>query len=182
MKEQDIILGCQQFERKAQRAFVDRYSSQLMHICVRYAKDEAEAKDMLQESLIHILNKITQFDIHRNLNAWIHTVTVRKCIECIRRYRMHAFSDLEDIQTASVEEVDNWHIDSEAVWHFIQTLPEKYRIVINMYIVEGYNHNEIASFLQINESSSRSLLTRARQLIQKKFLQEGIETSKIKYL
>ena len=170
MKEAQIISGCQNGDRNAQRAFVDTYSQYLMTLCKRYAPSHDRAEDYLQESLIHILQKINQFDPNLgHFKAWIKTVTVRKCLLEIRKEKNMKYTDIEDSYDLGENENVHYKLQKDDVFRFMENIPNRYRIVINMYLVEGYSHKEIGEHLGVSTSASRTILTRARKLIQDKF-------------
>ncbi len=174
MKEHDIILGCKKGNRLAQKYFVENYSSYIYTICRRYISREDIAKDCLQDTLIHILKKINKYNEQGKFKGWISTVTVNKCIECIRREKRNLFSSMDLMPEKSQNENISLKLEHDDVMKFIDTIPEQYRIVINMYLVEGYSHKEISEQLKISESSSRSILSRAKKMINQSFKNENI--------
>ncbi len=174
MKEHDIISGCKKGNRLAQKYFVETYSKQIYSICRRYIQREDIAKDCLQDTLVHILKKINKYDDRGKFKGWISTVTVNKCIESIRREKRNIFSDIEHAPEPVTDEYISLKLEHDDIMNFINTIPEQYRIVINMYLVEGYSHKEIGDHLGINESSSRSILSRAKKMINDSFKHEKI--------
>ncbi len=175
MTEKLIIQACQRKDPLGQRAFVDTYSRYLLGVCFRYAGNADFAKDCLQESLIHILNNIGKYKDQGRFKSWISMVTANKCLEIIRREKKHRFADMDVMNEPSMAETSSYKLEMEDVMAFIQTLPDNYRIAVNMYIVEGYNHKEIAEQLGITESSSRSLVSRARNMIKTNFEKENLK-------
>lgn len=174
MKEHDIILGCKQENRLAQKYFVETYSSFIYTICRRYIRREDIAKDCLQDTLIHILKKINKYNEQGKFKAWISAVTVNKCIESIRKEKRNLFTAVDLVPEQAVQEKVSLQLEHEDIMKFINTIPEQYRIVINMFLVEGYSHKEISQHLDISESSSRSLLSRAKKMINASFRNENI--------
>lgn len=158
----------------AQRAFVDTYSSYLYAICKRYTKDLPSADDCLQEALVQVLTHVKKYDDGGNFKAWISRVTVTKCLEHIRRNKRHQRSELMPENEPSYCSTMTYRLELEDVMKFMNTLPENARIAMNMYIIEGYTHREIAELLSITESSSRSLVARARKKIQYQFESERL--------
>ncbi len=169
MNENQIIQGCKAKRRDAQMHFVNTYSNMLFAVCKRYAKDYHTSQDYLQESLVHILNNIEKYQSNDNFKGWIHTVTVRKCLVLLRKEKRNMFNELEENYDAIQNENVHYQLEKEEVLKFMEELPDNYRIVINMYLIEGYSHKEIADHLGISESSSRTFLTRARRRIQEAF-------------
>ena len=169
MKQAEIIQGCKKGERNAQKAFVMTYSGFILNICLRYTYDQHEAKDCLQETLVHVLKKIDQYNEFGSFNSWLSRVTVNKTLEYLRKFRKLKILDLSGESKLRIDESIHLKIEEETVLNYMSTLPEKYKIVLNMYIVEGYKHKEIAEQLGVTESTSRSILTRARQMLENAF-------------
>lgn len=175
MKECEIIQGCKQNNRLAQKLFVEQYSKYMYAICRRYINDSELAKDCLQESLVQVLKSIDKYTEQGKFKGWIASITVRKCINQLRIEKRHISSDLDMVAEPSVNDNTLYKLEHEDVMKFIETLPERYRVVINMFLVEGYSHKEIGIHLGINESSSRSLLTRGRKMIMEQFSNENMQ-------
>lgn len=174
MKEQDIISGCKSGNRLAQKCFVETYSSYMFTICRRYIKREDIAKDCLQDTLIHVLKKIDKYKDQGRFKSWLSTVTVNKCIEQIRKEKRNLYSDVDILVDHGISETVSLKLEHDDIMKFIDTIPEQYRIVINMFLVEGYSHKEIGEKLGLSESSSRSVLSRAKKLINNAFKNESI--------
>jgi len=160
-----IIYGCKNNDRKCQKAFVDQFSPYLFGVCRRYISDPEKAKDCLQESLVHILSKIDKYEARGSFKSWAARVTATQCLQMIRREKRHITFDIEKAIEPSEEESISDRLEVDDILKFLDTIPEKYRIAVNMYIIEGYSHREIGEHLGITESSSRSLVTRARKMI-----------------
>lgn len=175
MTEQQIIKACVKNDRLGQRRFVNEYSAYLMKICLRYSMDKELAKDCLQESLVHILKNISKYKEQGNFKAWISRVTSNKCLEILRKEKKFAHDDVTEMYHISHPETVNIRMETDSVLEFMNGLPYKYRIALSMYLVEGYNHKEIGDFLQINESTSRSLVARGRKKIQDHFKSESLQ-------
>ena len=157
---------------KAQRAFVDNYADFLYSICMRYAGRQSFAQDCLQESLIHILNNIHKYQDKGKFKAWCASVTVRKCLDWLKKEKRWQVSEMGEMDEPFQNENITYKLETQDVKRFMETIPEKYRIVLNMYLVEGFSHKEIGDYLSVNESTSRSLLSRGRKMIQEKFEEE----------
>ncbi len=175
MTEGEIILGCKAQNRIAQKLFVEEYSRYLFAVCRRYIYDQELAKDCLQESLVEILQKIGKYNEEGKFKSWIATITVRKCLRQIKAIKKHQYTEMESVTEPGCEDKTLLKLEHNDVMKFINTLPENYRIVINMYLVEGFSHKEISDELGINESSSRSILTRAKKMINKAFEDEKMK-------
>jgi len=169
LKEQDIITGCKAGNRLAQKYFVETYSSYMFTICRRYLKREDVAKDCLQDTLIHVLKKIDKYNEQGRFKSWLSAVTVNKCIEQLRKEKKNLYSDVDLIPDHGIDETVSLKLEHDDIMSFIDTIPEQYRIVINMFLVEGYSHKEIGEKLGMSESNSRSVLSRAKKMINKAF-------------
>lgn len=165
MEERDIIKGCKNREQTAYKALVDKYSAYLFAICKRYVSDSEKAKDCLQESLVQIISKIDKYEERGKFLSWMSAVTVKKCLDQIRKEKRFEARDIDDVLEPSVDENVNYKLQHDDVMEFLETLPQQYRIAINMFLIEGYSHKEIAEVLGVSESSSRSLVSRARKMI-----------------
>lgn len=171
MEIKDLIQGCQDANRECQSLLVRRFSSRLFTICRRYARDEAMAHDFLQESWIRIFSNINRYKPHGSFYAWMHTITVRSALQCLeKKYYKNEFNPEKDsiLEKLSSPEPDIFStLATEEIIKCLQQLPDGFRSVINLSIIEGYAHKEIAQILQISENTSRSQLQRARKKLQK---------------
>ena len=176
MEEAQIIKGCLERDDHAYRALVEKYSPYLFAICKRYFMDDEMARDCLQESLIQIITKIDRYEERGQFKAWMSAVTVKKCLDIIRREKRFRFNDIEQTHDIAEAEQATYRLEVAEVMAFLETLPDHYRVAINMFLIEGYAHKDIADVLGISESTSRSLVSRGRRLITQAF-EEGRETS-----
>ena len=170
MEIENIILGCKAGDEKSQRELVNRYSGLLFTVCRRYAKDFNDAKDILQDGFIEIFNSITNYDPAKGgLESWMKKIVARTAI---RRYRkMYMVKESYDNDIDLQAQYESGIIDKmelEYLLEVITSLPFKYRQIFNLYVFEEYTHKEISEMLGINESSSRSRLSRARQMLLEK--------------
>ncbi|MBT8229757.1 MAG: RNA polymerase sigma factor [Bacteroidia bacterium] len=172
MTEKEIIRLCKKRNARGQRAFVDQYSDLIYSICMRYVGSRSFADDCLQESLIHILNNIDKYEDRGKFNSWLSSVTVRKCLDWIKKEKRKASVQLDHVAEPFSDEIISLKLEKEEVLKFMELIPDNYRIVINMFLVEGYSHKEIAKYLGITESTSRSLLSRGRKIIREVFENE----------
>jgi len=173
LKEESIIKGCKAGNQLAYKALVDSYSSYIYTICRRYAPNDAVAKDCMQESLIQVISKINLYEERGKFRSWVATVTVKKCLDILRKEKRHLSSELDNVPEPFRNESVSYQLEKQDVMRFLETLPDQYRVAINMFLIEGYSHKEIGKHLGINESSSRSLVSRARKLIVESFNKES---------
>ena len=141
----------------------------LMVVCLRYVKDESNAKDVLQETLIRIFRSIGKYEATGSFEGWMRKIAVRCSLQWLEENKARREISVVDInldENIESEELDT--LTLEQITKLIEELPEGYQTVFNLNVVEGYDHKEIAELLNITESSSRSQLVRARRLLQKK--------------
>lgn len=172
MEDIDIIRGCLKQEEQAYKALVEKYSAYLFTICKRYVLDDAMAKDCLQESLIQIITKIDRYEERGKFKSWMGSVTVKKCLDIIRREKRFQFNEIDHDSGFSENEKVSYRLEISDVMDFLETIPDQYRIAINMFLVEGYAHKDIAEVLNVSVSTSRSLVSRGRKIIMKAFREE----------
>lgn len=176
LTERELIQQCLDGERSGQFELVKRYSGMLMTICRRYAPDTPTAEDILQESLIQIFRNLPKYQPIGSFPAWMRKITVRAAIRWVSRTQKLQESLLmeEGGDIAQVPEVEQ-HLAIEEIIGYLQTLPTGYRTVFNLYVIEGYKHDEIAEMLGISTGTSRSQLARARKLLQEKIITNQME-------
>lgn len=182
MTEDAILQGCLQNSATAQKELYQRYSAKMLSVCYRFAHNREDAEDMLQEGFIKVFSQIHTFQNKGAFEGWIRRIIVHTCINHLKKNRK--FNENVDIIHASSIQVREESVPSivqaKQVVECIRLLPIGYRTVLNLYAVEGYSHKEIAVMLDIEESTSRSQYTRAKQmleeiLIKKKIIQKPKE-------
>ncbi len=170
----DLKLICQQSlqgDRRAQRKLYDLFCRPLYMLCLRYATDRQEAQDMLQEGFLSIYRDLHQFDPGKaSLNTWMRKVIVNACLQFIRKNKKMQFVDLSAKEMA----VHHYHDDSSTkdlnikkLLRLLQDLPDGYRLVFNLHVMEGDSHNEIAESLNISPNTSKTQLFKAKAMLRK---------------
>lgn len=175
MTDEEIIQGCIQKDLRSQKHLYDRYASKMMGVCLRYANNSDEAKDLLQDGFIKVFQHISSFKFEGELAGWIKKIMVNNALEQIRKRKI-VFEKLEDDFADSDSEYhtgESQH-DVKDLLRMLQQLPQGYRTVFNLYAIEGYTHKEIAERLEIEEGTSKSQYARARAYIQK--ILAGVKT------
>ena len=164
--EKDLIKQCIKGKARYQRDLYDRFAGKMYAVCYRYAKNKEDAKDILQETFIKVFANLKSFKGEGSFEGWIRRIAVTTSI---RHYensiRKIDTRDIELVQEGSVQETILSEISAQEISSVISNLPDGYRMVFNMYAIEGYSHKEIGKELGITESSSRSQLTRARKML-----------------
>jgi RNA polymerase sigma-70 factor (ECF subfamily) len=171
-----LIKNCKRKDAKAQEELYKRYASALFSICLKYSPNYADAEDTLQDSFIVIFDKVGQYSGKGSFEGWLKRVTINTALQ---RYRKQSVLDIineENIREVDIE-VDEESIPLDFLLRIIQELPDRYRLVFNLYVLDGYSHKEIANMLEISEGTSKSNLARARNV-----LKDKIEASKIEPL
>ncbi len=168
VSEAELIKGCVRRERSAQKRLYDTFSSKMYTLCCRYVKDSMEAEDVLVTAFTKILDRIDQYKGEGSFEGWIRKVVVNEALTSLRRNRsMYIETELEAADREPDYQNISDHLEAEDLLAMIQELPAGYRIVFNLYAIDGYSHKEIAGQLNISENTSKSQLSRARVYLQK---------------
>jgi RNA polymerase sigma factor (sigma-70 family) len=176
MTEELLLQGCLQKDAIAQQELYQRYSPKMLTVCYRYAKSREDAEDMLQEGFIKVFTQINQFEHRGSLEGWILRIVVHTCINHLKKNKK--FKEHVDLLHAenivSNEEYLPGILQAKQVIECIRQLPIGYRTVLNLYAIEGYSHREIGNMLEIEESTSRSQYTRAKNLLEEILVKKNI--------
>ena len=178
-KEDELIKGCLRRDRNAQKQLYDMYSSKMYGLCYRYVKDVMEAEDILVTAFMKVFDKIAQFKSEGSFEGWIRRIVVNEALTYLRRHRsMYLETELEAADREPDYNSLSDHLEAEDLLKMIQELPTGYRIVFNLYAIDGYSHKEIAEQLGISENTSKSQLSRARTYLQKVLQDKDWEENK----
>lgn len=176
MTEEEILQGCLQNNPSAQRALYEKYSTKMLGVCYRYSQNREDAEDMLQEGFIKVFSQIHTFENRGALEGWIRRITVHTCINILKKNKR--FNESVDIIHANALSAHDNLIPSlmqaKEVVECIRLLPVGYKTVLNLYAIEGYSHREIATMLDIEESTSRSQYTRAKAMLEDMLVKKSI--------
>jgi RNA polymerase sigma factor (sigma-70 family) len=178
-KEEELIKGCMRRERVAQQQLFDLYSSKMYGICFRYVRNAMEAEDIMVTAFTKIFERINQFKGEGSFEGWIRRVMVNEALTHLRKARtMYLETELEQADREPDFSKLSDHLEAEDLMNMIQQLPAGYRVVFNMYAIDGYSHKEIAEQLGISENTSKSQLSRARVYLQKMLADTDVEQIK----
>ena len=169
--ENEIIRGCIKGDRYYQNLLYKTYSSRMLAVCMRYFKQRDEAEDCLQEGFVKVFKNIHLFGEKGSFEGWIRKIMVNTAINIFRaNQRLIISRELNDDDSfIASDEHDYTEIYSaDYLMNLIQNLPDGYRVIFNMYAIEGYSHKEISEIMNISEGTSKSQLSRARALLQEK--------------
>lgn len=168
---EQLLKGCIKGDKQAQESLYKALSPKMMGICLRYTSDYATAEDILQLGFIKMFQKIGDFRMEGSFEGWVKRIMVNTAIEAYRK-------NMRTLATVSIDEVNEAdqsmnldNLETQDLLKMIQELPNGYRVVFNMYAIEGYSHKEIAAELGITESGSKSQLSRARTVLKEKIKQ-----------
>lgn len=179
---ESLLAGCRASDRSAQEQLYRLTAPRMFGVCLRYADNSDDAEDMLQIGYIKVFTQLHQYRGEGSFEGWIRKIMVHTAIESLRKNQrpmsttdLWALSDDDSPSTAAMDE-----LNYEELLALIRALPEGYRTVFNMYVIEGYSHKEIANLLAISEGTSKSQLLRARQWLQQRIKKLEGETDEIK--
>jgi RNA polymerase sigma factor (sigma-70 family) len=176
MSDRQIIEGCAKHERKAQQVLYDKYSRFLLGVCLRYASDKAEAEDILQDSFLKIFFNIKDFSGTGSFIGWLRKVAVNTAITHYHKnlkFRYHIEIEEYVSDETGVVSFEEDFFTSDELYKVLNELPTGYRLVFNLYAVEGYKHKEIAEILGIDTNTSKSQYSRAKAVIRAKLEKLG---------
>ncbi len=182
MGDRQIIKGCAKHDRKAQKQLYERYSGFLLGICLRYSSDKAEAEDILQDSFLKIFFKINEFSGTGSFTGWLRKVTVNTAITHYHKNLKYRYNvDIEDFVSSEtgISSFEEDYFTSDELFNVLNNLSAGYRMVFNLYAIEGYKHKEIAKMLKIDTNTSKSQYSRAKAVIREKL--EELRTMKVNY-
>ena len=167
-EEKEIISLCIQGKSFAQKMLYDKYSKLFYAICCRYCKDKEDAQDILQDAFLKIYRNLSQFKHEGSFEGWMKRIVVNTSIEHYRKQiNILSFDDQLAPEDTPLT-MDEISLDEAALMGLIQGLPNGFRMVFNMYVIEGYNHAEIAEKLGISEGTSKSQYSRAKSILRDK--------------
>jgi RNA polymerase sigma factor (sigma-70 family) len=163
----ELVKRCKANERKAQELLYKQFASKMMGVCLRYATDRMEAEDMLQIGFTKIFQKIAGYRGEGSFEGWIRRIMVHGSIEYYRKH--HKMMQLVELEEAgnetSVNPLATARLEAKDLMVLIQQLAPGYRIVFNLFAIEGYSHKEISAITGITEGASKSQLSRARTVL-----------------
>ena len=169
ISESDLVRGCREGDRRFQELLYQRYAPKMYAVCLRYATNNDDAQDLLQEGFIKVYKNLDKFRGEGSFEGWVRRVFVNTSIEQFRKkVNVNSISDNEEkaIEDGSMNAIDK--LAEKDIIALIQQLSPGYRTVFNLYAIEGYSHKEIGEMLGISEGTSKSQLARAKGILQKK--------------
>ncbi|MEO1055082.1 MAG: sigma-70 family RNA polymerase sigma factor [Bacteroidota bacterium] len=165
----EVIRLCKKEDPKAQQTLYESFSQRIFGLCFRYVKNEFEAEDLVISTFLKVFQHIKKFDYQseKGLENWIRRIAVNESLMLLRKrnnFNLVPSDNAEDVNSDLSPVAD---LNSEDLYKLIASLPEGYRTVFNLYIIEGYSHKEIAVQLEISESTSKSQLSKAKAALRR---------------
>jgi RNA polymerase sigma factor (sigma-70 family) len=171
--DKELIERCLACDPRAQEFLYKRFSRKMYGVCLRFARNTLEADDILQEGFIKVFSFLKDFRQDGSLEGWVRRTIVNTAINYYhskeQEWKETSIEKAETLQSLNEDALAK--ISATDLLDLIQTLPEGYRMVFNLYVIEGYNHQEIAEMLHISENTSKSQLSRARMALQERLVQ-----------
>ena len=168
MSLDQLILKCKNNDTEAQSEIYKLYSSKLFAICLKYCRNKAESEDVLHDAFMTVFKKISQFNNRGSFEGWLKRIVINTALQ---RYRgkgnlLNVVNE-NNIEDVTVE-VENHSFDLDFLLNTIQELPDRYRLVFNLFVLDDYSHKEIAEMLNITTGTTKSNLARARMILKDK--------------
>jgi len=162
-----LIKQCAKNDRRAQKEIYQLFAGKLFSLCLKYSKNKHEAQDNFQDGFIIIFEKIGQFKFKGSFEGWLKRVMVNTIL---LKYRKRNVLNIvtEEIPDEVIVDIDDDEVSLDFLLNLIQELPDRYRMVFNLYVLDGCSHREISKMLQIAEGTSKSNLARARAILKQK--------------
>lgn len=175
LRERRLIEKCLLRDRRAQKELFEVYAPKMLALCIRYMKDRDEAEDVLQDGFITLFNQLEHFEGRGSFEGWARRIFVTTALMHLRKKDPLKMSDdITEMNFAGGQDYSQIAAMShKELMKLVTGLPDGFRIVFNMYVIEGYSHKEIADMLGISENTSRSQLSRARLWLQQKIKEYG---------
>ncbi|RPD96533.1 sigma-70 family RNA polymerase sigma factor [Aureibaculum marinum] len=168
MSLKELINNCKKNDTKAQSQIYQLYAGKLFGLCLKYSKNYEEAQDNLHNGFITIFKKIEQYKFKGSFEGWLKRIVINTALQSYRKKNVLSLVN-EEIPDKEIDvDIDDEDVSLDFLLKLIQELPERYRLVFNLYVLDGYPHKEIAKMLNISEGTSKSNLSRARLILRNK--------------
>jgi RNA polymerase sigma factor (sigma-70 family) len=164
-REIDLVRDCLDGKRGAEEALYKRYSAKMLGICLRYLPDRAEAEDAMVSAMVRVFAQLATFRQEGSFEGWVRRIAVNEALGVLRRKKNLRFEEVEVANRQRSDHDAETKLEADELLQMVQHLPPGYRTVFNLYAIEGYSHKEIAELLGVTESTSKSQLNRARNLL-----------------
>lgn len=173
--QSELIENCKRNDSRAQMKLYDLYCKAMFNTAYNFVKDDMAAQDMMQEGFIKAFAKINTYNAEASFGSWLKRIVINQCLDFIKKKKLETVEIKEDV--ISIEDDNDWNIDQEtsmqAIYSCIELLPQKCKNVVKLYLLEGYDHQEVAQILEISEVSSRSQLSRGKNKLRELLIQNN---------
>ena len=163
----DLIKQCKNQDRNAQEQLYRLYAAKLFAVCLKYSDSRQQAEDNLQDGFVTIFEKIGQFDHKGSFEGWMKRILINTALQKHRQQKVYCISNEDHLEEEEIE-IETEELSVDYLLECVQSLPDRYRQVFNLYVMDGYSHREIAQLLQISEGTSKSNLARARMALKER--------------
>lgn len=172
----ELIQRCLNGDRKSQRMLYKQYYGYGMVTCIRYAHNKEEAQEILNDGFIKVFKNLERFDFKKPFKYWLRRILINTAIDYLRKYKKyHDTLDLDQATQIENKEIDGFdNLSAKDLLNLVQQLAPSYRMVFNLYVIEGYSHKEIAQQMGISVGTSKSNLSYARNRLKKMIIKLGI--------
>ncbi len=177
MSLEKLINKCKRKDIKAQSQIYQLYTGKLFALCLKYSRNYQEAQDNLQNGFITIFEKIEQYNFKGSFEGWLKRIIINTALQTYREKNVLNLVTEEIPEEVEIE-IDEEQVSLEFLLKLIQELPNRYRMVFNLYVLDGYSHKEVASMLDISEGTSKSNLSRARVILRDKIESNQLQIKK----
>lgn len=167
-KHRQLVEACKAGSRIAHNELYSEYAKSMYNICYRMMNNAEDARDMLQEGFIEAFTHLSLFRFESTFGAWLKKIMINRCINAVKKKRQMSMVDEDPPDLAAADEVvdeEKLRLDVARVKRAMDQLPHGARIIFSLYLIEGYDHSEIAEIMQISESTSKTQFMRARQMV-----------------
>lgn len=165
MSLDQLIQKCKKNDTEAQSELYKLFSSKLFALCLKYSKNHVEAEDNLQDAFVTIFEKMSQYKYKGSFEGWLKRIVINTALQRYRSKGVFNIVNEDTIEDVSIEIEDNNAVDIDFLLLTIQELPDRYRLVFNLYALDGYSHKEISKMLNITTGTTKSNLARARMIL-----------------
>jgi len=165
--ERKLVEACKRGDRSAQHTLYNRYSKAMYNTCLRIVRVQADAEDVLQNAFVDVFMKLDSYRFESTIGAWIKRIVVNACLNHLKKRKM-ILADWDESVPAEEESREDYgdqDFQLDRVRQAIENLPDGYRTVLSLYLLEGYDHGEISEILEISEATSKSQYSRAKQRV-----------------
>ena len=177
ISDEKLVKGCLKGDQLYQKTMFDKFSPRMLGIAQRYTKNTDEAHDILQETFIKVFNNLVKYKHNGSLEGWVRKICVNSSLDYLRKNKNLKFNDdvdeigykLESTQTNVLQD-----LAAEDLMAVLNELPEGYKAVFNLFVIDGFSHKEIAEQLEISVNTSKSQFSRARGLLRKMIIEKGL--------